>query len=492
MTSSDSDSSGDYESPDPCDSEDDGDTPQRKVFQFTRKLSDRKGKKDAGSPSSLPTMNNVLIESKLSHLDRKKQARDFQQQLKRKGKRDILDVDTDDDSDDSDLELMGKDTGKTNGQHESKGNNKAYPPMKEDEAIELLSSSSENDPLASDQFSSSAPSVRPPSYPSRTAVLQAKAAKPVERIACLSSDDDDSDVEYGLKHAATNLGISTLNNLPPETVAALRRAQESKARLEQAQQYKALDIHVAIQETNLVPTSTPLKRTASHGTNVALDMTSKKANMGQTLNIVCRCGHAVINGIKKPMPKEKQSITLTVREHELLSVLVKKFCAAHQWSHETTTVAMMFDGERLDVGKTPSSYELEDEFLVDFSPSIKSKKMKNVTLGNFLEFTCMVKIMEKAEGSTSKSTGRRTKRQKVEPPPKKAQIEKKTVKCRENEPLQVIVEKLCVGIGNLPLVETKVTIKFDAEALDPSKTPKSYEMMDGDMLEVYIEKSVDW
>ena len=475
---------------------------------------------------------NKTVENKILLLERKRQAR-----LRQKAKRDH-DLLGDSSDDDSDVELFGLGAGKNNhkGNEETKidskkniqlpaginngrSNNKT--PQRstvKTKVIELLSSgdsSPDSTPLASkttgtpatattaatrQPFSSSKAT---PNIP-RATKAAAPAAKSTQVLSCLSSDDD-SDAED-----LTSMPSRRPVNLPPALAASLRKIQQAKARLEQAQEYHAHDIHVAVQETVYVPTAPLVHKPAPSHANPIVKM-----DMGAALEFTCRCGHVVINGIKEPMAKDKQSTMLIVREKEPLSSLVNKFCRAHSLPRETATIAMTFDGRKLDMNKTPVFYEMEHEDLIDVSASAPRRSTaaeqqqrttrpfannaptkptllgqpRSGSLGTLLQFSCRAQIKVAANAPAPNKGARRPKRQKLkQPPPSKPKMVTKTVGLGENDRLGVLAKRLCAMLGGLPLSTTKVVMRFDGCVLDQDKSPKFYDMEDEDMIEVSIEK----
>ncbi|MGK3748636.1 MAG: hypothetical protein ACI8RD_000928, partial [Bacillariaceae sp.] len=326
----------------------------------------------------------------------------------------------------------------------------------------------------------------------------------------LSSDDDDSDNDI---EDVTNKPLP--KNLPPDALAAIKRSQQAKAHLTQAQSYKAQDIHVAVpQET--VGIIIPPTTTAATGRRILPGQTisigsrggslhSKTVPLGNTLKFTCRCDHLMIKGKKQPTAKNNSNnLNLTIRENETISVLVEKFCKVHNLPPNSAKVVITFDGRRLDTKKTPKFYEMEDEDMIHVtaeatyllaagaastsSSSTKATtttttaKTKAISRGKTLQFSLNFKITTAAPEVTAGT--RRTKRQKALPKP--VMSNKKLMLC-ENECLEVLVNKIYNTL-DLPSDTTKVVMKFDGRCVDIQKTPKFYEMEDEDLIEVSVEK----
>jgi len=303
--------------------------------------------------------NNKPIECKLSQLNRKKKARN------QRSKRDI------ESGSDSDSEIEEVDRSiklKNNTNNEKKENsdrNKKKTVPTDQVAIEILSS---------DEFS---PDIPPTSLKINTnkksAYTTRLAAHKKERDSKNStkksktetddlSSDDDSDEE-------DLMGKPLPKNLPADALAAIRRSQQAKAHLAQAQLYTAQDLHVAVQETvGIVPPitrgTTIADNTSHRGKVTSILSTTTAIPLGNRLRFTCRCGHLMIKGQKIPTKKDSIDLNLTMRENERIAVLVEKFCKAHNLPN-SAKVAMTFDGHRLDTKKTPKEYKMEDEDLID-------------------------------------------------------------------------------------------------------------------------------
>eukprot|EP00535_Pseudo-nitzschia_heimii_P003525 CAMPEP_0197186846 /NCGR_PEP_ID=MMETSP1423-20130617/14681_1 /TAXON_ID=476441 /ORGANISM="Pseudo-nitzschia heimii, Strain UNC1101" /LENGTH=294 /DNA_ID=CAMNT_0042638263 /DNA_START=18 /DNA_END=902 /DNA_ORIENTATION=+ len=172
---------------------------------------------------------------------------------------------------------------------------------------------------------------------------------------------------------------------------------------------------------------------------------------------------------------------------------------------------MTFDGNKLEMSKTPAFYEMEDEDLIDVSVSlprrltVAEKQQKSLpkasvgttlvgqkkgSLGKSLRFSCrtQIKVISKT-AIIQKSRGKRIgKQQQQQQQSSKPQMVTKTLNLFENERLGVLAKRLCAILGDLPPATTKVFMRFDGILLDMEKSPKSYEMEDEDMIEVSIEK----
>mmetsp|Transcript_30254 Transcript_30254/g.63324 ORF Transcript_30254/g.63324 Transcript_30254/m.63324 type:complete len:546 (-) Transcript_30254:2086-3723(-) len=398
-----------------------------------------------------------------------------QQQAK---KQDILD-----DSDDSDLDLMGdrnnsnsssktRDSGKRLVRNGDVAGKQPLSSAAKAAPIDLLSSSPDSARLGSERKAAPAST----SSGSTAAAAAAATAKRIQSIGCSSSDDDDddSDTEDPARSSARSRPPLPAN-LPPDIASSLRQAQQAKAKLASADAYHADDVHVTVKETVYVPTARPVAA-AKPPSALLLG-----ASAGKTLRVTCRCLYMVIGGTRTGTPKEKQTSTLVVREKETLSCLRERFCEVHGLPVGSAKIVMNFDGLPLDVTKTPAFYEMGDEDLVDVSASAtallapsggtasvgysKTPGLPGVP-GKRLLLNCRVRTKSAAN--------------------KKTEMVEKLMALYENNPLGTIAKRLCGDLG-----ATRVVMTFDGCVLDTEKSPRFYEMEDEDMIDVTAEKEED-
>ncbi|VEU41131.1 unnamed protein product [Pseudo-nitzschia multistriata] len=468
---SDSGDSSSFDSPPPSDEEDNG--VDRKPLGYTPG-----GVRPAGrvpTPATVPrgrptkkAREEAIFRNRMLRLEQKKQRREILNHKRKRGDG-LLDDDDDDDSD-------------------AEGANKAVVPP-----------SSAKDKAKGASLAADTPvrSITMPLSRASTGALSS-ATKPVESVAgkanpsvndpllVLSSDDEDEDDGHRMPFVS-HASLPPRANLPPAMAAALRKAQASRARLTQAQLYKGEDVSVSVEAdpSVSVPTLAPRRAPSGGGTSAS---GPPARSLGRPLLLSCRCAHLVIAGAREAVPKGRQTIELSVREREPLSALADRIREAHSLPPgEGTVVTMTFDGETLDPGRDPLSYDLEAGYLVDVYAAAprrlgaseqrrKPSPGSGPSLGRALEFTCRIRVRE----AEANQRGRPLKRPRAAP-----ETLTRTVRVREREPVRKIVERL----GPLPRLASaaSTTVRFDGCVLDPCRTPSSYEMEDGDMVEVCIE-----
>jgi len=97
-----------------------------------------------------------------------------------------------------------------------------------------------------------------------------------------------------------------------------------------------------------------------------------KCNLGKALVFTCRSKIKVTGKVQPNKPPAALNSNLTLRENEALSALLEKLGKAHQFDMAATKFTMFFDGDKLDLEKTPKQYEMENEDLIDFLVEVES------------------------------------------------------------------------------------------------------------------------
>ncbi len=176
-----------------------------------------------------------------------------------------------------------------------------------------------------------------------------KAASAID----IDSDDSDSDSDDDIDPSTIQV------RLDEKTAQMLAKSRLARSNLHTAQDYHADDVHVEVEEPEFLLTPTVVRRAPRP---------PPKIDYGKPLRVNCGCRS--LGG--QNLPKEKQSVFLTVKEKEPLSHLIERFCKAHNLAPEKSTIALNFDGQTLDPTKTPIFYELEDEDLIHVTSSVQS------------------------------------------------------------------------------------------------------------------------
>jgi hypothetical protein len=259
--------------------------------------------------------------------------------------------------------------------------------------------------------------------------------------------DDSSDEE---SHPRTGIPLSEMKGASKEAMEALQRSRQATLGLKRAQDYKAEDIYVEIEENDTPLLTSRIKRSISQPQTLQKKRT---INLGKTFSFTFRV-QLEINGKKQSTPNRN----FTLRENEHLSILLEKFLKAHSLPN-STRVNMNFDGLTLDMAQTPAHYDMMDEDLIDISAkaNIIPTKMSMQNLGPKFNVTLRRKMGKKLE-QISMQIGQKESFQQL---------------------LDTYREKQRLG-------KKRISLHFDGDLLDLSKNPAAYDMEADDLVDVIV------
>jgi hypothetical protein len=283
--------------------------------------------------------------------------------------------------------------------------------------------------------------------------------------------DDDSDVEEVVETAATNKNAAievessddeapttrtyssttsvyamAQHGLPKEACSRIHQARQASYHLRQAQNYHAEDVWIP--ESKPVPPVVTVDEPSP-----ALAPTTTQ-NLGPTLRVTLRTTR-VVNGRRS---NSNTTDIMTIRRLEPFQRLSERYQTKHSISPSESTVQFSFDGQTMDLTKTPATYDIEDEDLIDVVVQILAIQAP-VNLGPHIQ---LVVRARQANGS----------------------ITSDTMSIREQEPLQKLVEKY--KNHKKLSASAKVHFQFDGTSLNFTKTPKFYDMETDDIIEVKL------
>lgn len=341
-------------------------------------------------------------------------------------------------------------------------------------------------------------STRSNPSPSRPAAASASAAGSAAMnqppiYEC--SSDDDSDDGGGGAVSNSLLWQQQRKALPAGVTEAMQRARMAQSKLTQAQHYHAHELYVPVTEPELIQRrSTVLGPSSSAATTTTATQRSSglKAaamNLGVPLKVLCRTQMDIAGNTTK----QTQKIKLTIRNKEPLQSLYDKLFK-ELLLPPTATLTMTFDGMNLDKSKTPQSYDMENEDLIDCAARAThllaattkgrlttttsviptSMNLKKLSLGKRMKFKCQAEI---------KLTSKRK--------PKKAPVPLTSImELREREPLSALLESM-IQAHKIPS-SAKVTILFDGEVCSLEKTPTDYGMEADELIDFTVEVAKLW
>jgi hypothetical protein len=234
------------------------------------------------------------------------------------------------------------------------------------------------------------------------------------------------------------------NGLSKEACSRIQQARQASYHLRQAQNYRAEDVWIP----EAKPTPPPV---------VTIDEASLQApapttqNLGPTLRVTLRTTR-VVNG--KPSDSSTTD-TMSIRRLEPFQRLMERYQMKHSISPSESKVQFSVDGQTMDLTKTPASYDIEDEDLIDVKVQILAIQAP-VNLGPHIQ---LVLRTRHANGSVTNDT----------------------MSIREQEPLQKLVEKY--KQHKKLSASAKIHFQFDGAPLNLTKTPKFYDMETDDIIE---------
>ena len=277
-------------------------------------------------------------------------------------------------SDDSDEDSSDDISFSAKKRKQSKPAAKAPPPSRKKEAIALDDSSDSEDSDSECVVDvTTATSTR-----SRTKPAPAKAS--AVAIDCMSSDsDEDSEIEIPPKRGSTR---STRATNPPSarktaykteegaihhdpsvranSNATLEAAKRARAALSNAQGYHAEDVKLQSLPSQVVPRASPaVLDLSSNDYNESTSMSNSNSRAVNNAPAVSYTGPSITIYLRYRDAFNKESkVSLKIKMDQPLQLLVDQF------QHGTIT-QIKFDGQNLNLTKTPSFYDMDDEDLVD-------------------------------------------------------------------------------------------------------------------------------
>jgi hypothetical protein len=272
-----------------------------------------------------------------------------------------------------------------------------------------------------------------------------RASMPID---LLDSSDDESP-----RARISQMPLSRLKGASKELMDVLQRSKQATLQLRRAQHYHAEDIQVDTRELETPSIVSKAQQRFAPASNQR-----QPIDFGSALRFTCRI-QLEINGKKK----ESTQKVYTLRENEQFQVLLAKFLKANAIP-TGARINMIFDGMALDMIRTPSSYEMVDEDLIDVNgkvnvipTSIQSNNHQN-SFGPKLTIKLRRKLGKK--------------------------VEEYPIQIGQRETFQRILDAYR---ERQKLSETRVTLRFDGECINLSKTPAAYGMESGDLIDVICD-----
>jgi hypothetical protein len=294
--------------------------------------------------SSSANKNDDDIDQKLSAMKRKNMIRLAANEDNKRKKPNNKDSDDDDDSD------------------------------SDDGGIEIVDPPSKNTKDTATKLNNARPPIAP--HPAAFSKRRMKTrSQPGGDIELLSSDDDDDD-DDDLKGGpiTSKLLQNTHGVMPPEVAAAIQKAKIAKSKLNQAQRYHAHDVYVPVPDPPEFSCRTNSATRWRNDDDDDGDVVADNADTGDSEILQVETGNVLRFTIRGELiignEKERlKDVTLKIKDNERLEVLRNKLCKAHNLRATDSKISMHFDGEALDINKTPKQYDMEDEDMIDCTGS---------------------------------------------------------------------------------------------------------------------------
>eukprot|EP00934_Nitzschia_sp_Nitz4_P002768 Nitzschia sp. Nitz4//scaffold22_size323478//135986//137233//NITZ4_000529-RA/size323478-processed-gene-0.92-mRNA-1//-1//CDS//3329543001//2758//frame0 len=269
--------------------------------------------------------------------------------------------------------------------------------------------------------------------------------------------DSDSEEEGG---TTDYVPLAFVNGWNKDAVDVLLQSQLATAKLQMAQQYHAEDVIVPVES----PISYKPPTSAASSTKPA-PTPARPTNLGQKLRLGCRT-QMEINGRKEKPATQMYAL----HEYEPLSILSNKLCKVLSVPN-TARITWTFDGMTLDLKRSPHSYEMEDEDLIDIS--IKMFVVKDVSTN----------ATSTTAGNTTVNRG----------PILSLQLRIQAGKHSKISPLQFGANETFQRLEELYRKQqklrptAKLTFRFDGFVLDKAKRPVDYDMESEDLIDVTMK-----
>lgn len=354
--------------------------------------------------------------------------------------------------------------------------------------LKIATADSDTDPDDDDSDVEVAGSTKKPPVPPPAPVV------PAINILVDSSDDDDDD--RLLPAGQTSVHSMETNGVRKETCQALLKARTAKLELEKAQNYHAEDIYVPVEGSTqaALQYSTHYRQGGTYSSNIGMSSVATSfsspvptlrtpvsvpasANLGPTLHITMRSVN-VVDGKKSSPTCDNQ----TIRKNEPFSALLSRFLAAKQLAPTSTHVTMKFDGQTIDLSKTPALYDMDDEDMIDCEIRITAPSAVTIATAAATPIQTHPSLSKANLGPALKITLRSvtiTADGKKSPPTSEQQT------IRKNELFEALQSRYLVAKKLDPSLTTFI-MKFDGQTIAMSKTPAFYDMDDEDMVDCEI------
>jgi hypothetical protein len=280
-----------------------------------------------------------------------------------------------------------------------------------------------------------------------------------------SSDDDEAPLPY-------NVFKSKAAPCSKDALDVLERSRQAASSLRNAQTYHAEDIYVPrIQTTTFSYCAPPSSVTAANSRQPPQNNNYGKTTLHNTTNL----GPNLSLKLRRRNGKQFQETVLKHRQRASLQSLLDQY-RQQQGLTAQQTISFKFDGQTLKMNKTPVSYDMEGGDLIDVEVSLAAAAaaIRPATATSPRPRTTTARIKQNLGPTLALKLQRRTGKR----------VQETVLKHRQREPLQALLDQYKTH-QKLPAYQ-QISMHFDGESLNMNRTPASYDMEAGDLIDVVI------
>eukprot|EP00544_Gedaniella_sp_CCMP2646_P005156 CAMPEP_0202493824 /NCGR_PEP_ID=MMETSP1361-20130828/10008_1 /ASSEMBLY_ACC=CAM_ASM_000849 /TAXON_ID=210615 /ORGANISM="Staurosira complex sp., Strain CCMP2646" /LENGTH=390 /DNA_ID=CAMNT_0049124177 /DNA_START=122 /DNA_END=1294 /DNA_ORIENTATION=- len=292
-----------------------------------------------------------------------------------------------------------------------------------------------------------------------TTTTHAAAKKGEDPVELLDSSDDEQKPHSFFSHAQTPpVVVMQRSGVAKDTCDKIMQARNARFKLLQAQQYHAEDCYVPELPP---PATTTIVETIEVDTRRILSKPTRQ-NLGPPLPLVLRTTQ-IINGKRSSAATTE---TINIREMEPIQHLMENYQSKHNIVPAESSVKFSFDGQRMDLLKTPKDYDLEANDIIEvLVTTLRTSGTSDGNTSSTVDYGPPLRFNMRTLDEHGK-------------------LSNEFLSIRMNEPLEHLLNKYT---KKLNITERQVIFKFDGERMDMKRTPKSYDMEEEDIIDVVLK-----
>lgn len=294
-----------------------------------------------------------------------------------------------------------------------------------------------------------------------TNVYVASPLKPQVFELLDDSSDDEAPLPFNVLKSKFNAASCSKDALD-----VLERARQAASSLRNAQTYHAEDIYVPRVQT---PPRMPQPSSFAY----PVFNKPQQSNIGKALHNTTNLGPNISLKLRRRNGKQFQETVLKHRQREPLQSLLEQYCQ-QQGLVAQQIISLKFDGQTLNMKNTLVSYDMEAGDLID---------VEIISIAPTATIPTRPATATSARTSTRKQNLGPTLALKLQRRTGK-RVQETVLKHRQREPLQSLLDQYRTQ-QKLSATQ-QISLHFDGESLNMSRTPASYDMEAGDLIDVVI------